>query len=83
LHIFASRFRERFVTNKNQEAQLEKNLFIKIYCGVEQLVARRAHNPEVACSSHVPATKYRVSVKSESDEPHSVCVYSHSNSHKN
>ena len=28
----------------------------KIYCGVEQLVARRAHNPKVARSSRVPAT---------------------------
>ena len=28
-----------------------------IYRGVEQLVARRAHNPEVAGSSPVPATK--------------------------
>ncbi len=31
------------------------DLVIK-YCGVEQLVARRAHNPEVAGSSPVPAT---------------------------
>jgi hypothetical protein len=30
-----------------------------IYCGVEQLVARRAHNPKVARSSRVPATKKR------------------------
>ena len=28
-----------------------------IYCGVEQLVARRAHNPKVIGSSPVPATK--------------------------
>ena len=28
-----------------------------IYRGVEQLVARRAHNPEVAGSSPVPATR--------------------------
>jgi hypothetical protein len=27
------------------------------YCGVEQLVARRAHNPEVTGSNPVPATK--------------------------
>ncbi len=27
------------------------------YRGVEQMVARRAHNPEVAGSSPVPATK--------------------------
>ncbi len=30
---------------------------IQIECGVEQLVARRAHNPKVARSSRVPATK--------------------------
>ena len=30
-------------------------------CGVEQLVARRAHNPEVASSSPAPATKLRMS----------------------
>jgi hypothetical protein len=28
----------------------------KIQCGVEQLVARRAHNPKVIGSSPVPAT---------------------------
>ena len=28
----------------------------KIYCGVEQLVARWAHNPKAARSSRVPAT---------------------------
>ena len=31
--------------------------YSKIYCGVEQLVARRAHNPKVTGSSPVPATK--------------------------
>ena len=31
-----------------------------IYRGVEQLVARRAHNPEVAGSSPVPATMLNV-----------------------
>ena len=30
---------------------------VVIYRGVEQLVARRAHNPEVAGSSPVPATR--------------------------
>ena len=35
----------------------QANKAIKIYCGVEQLVARRAHNPEVIGSSPVPATK--------------------------
>jgi putative endonuclease len=28
-----------------------------IYCGVEQLVARWAHNPKAVCSSHTPATR--------------------------
>ncbi len=32
-------------------------------CGVEQLVARRAHNPKVARSSRVPATKQDASGK--------------------
>ena len=35
---------------------------IKIYCGVEQLVARRAHNPKVARSSRVPATRKSQSI---------------------
>ena len=35
---------------------------LKIYCGVEQLVARRAHNPKVARSSRVPATKKKSAV---------------------
>ena len=30
---------------------------IKIYRGVEQLVARRAHNPKVVGSSPAPATQ--------------------------
>ena len=30
---------------------------IKIYCGVEQLVARWAHNPKVVGSSPAPATQ--------------------------
>ena len=35
----------------------------KKHCGVEQLVARRAHNPKVAGSSPAPATKNRNSVR--------------------
>ncbi len=35
----------------------------KIHCGVEQLAARRAHNPKVARSSRVPATREDSSVK--------------------
>ena len=34
----------------------ELEILIKIYCGVEQLVARWAHNPKVTGSSPVPAT---------------------------
>ncbi len=33
---------------------------INIYCGVEQLVARRAHNPKVVRSSRAPATIERI-----------------------
>ena len=40
-------------------SQQEKNTS-KIYCGVEQLVARRAHNPKAVSSSLAPATKSRV-----------------------
>ncbi len=32
------------------------------YCGVEQLVARRAHNPKATGSSPVPATKEKVGI---------------------
>ena len=35
----------------------KRRKFEAIECGVEQLVARRAHNPKVARSSRVPATK--------------------------
>ena len=34
----------------------------KSHCGVEQLVARWAHNPKVTGSSPVPATKSRASL---------------------
>ncbi len=36
---------------------------IKIQCGVEQLVARWAHNPKVIGSSPVPATKKAWSIR--------------------
>jgi hypothetical protein len=36
---------------------------MKIHCGVEQLGARRAHNPKVTGSSPVPATSEDSSVK--------------------
>ena len=35
------------------------DLNIKKHCGVEQLVARRAHNPKVIGSSPIPATKWK------------------------
>ncbi len=38
---------------RSQEISTE----IKIYCGMEQLVARWAHNPKVVGSSPAPATK--------------------------
>ena len=38
------------------QSQKRKESFFKIYRGVEQLVARRAHNPEVVGSSPAPAT---------------------------
>ena len=34
-----------------------KKYILYLRCGVEQLVARWAHNPKVAGSSPVPATK--------------------------
>jgi hypothetical protein len=43
----------RFVSSESNNVHLST----KIYCGVEQLVARRAHNPEVIGSSPVPATR--------------------------
>ena len=36
-----------------------KPIVLDIHRGVEQLVARQAHNLEVACSSPAAATKYR------------------------
>ncbi len=32
-------------------------ILYKVRCGVEQLAARRAHNPEVIGSNPIPATK--------------------------
>ena len=39
------------------KTQFDSEITTKIYCGVEQLVARRAHNPKVIGSSPVPATR--------------------------
>ena len=36
---------------------------IKLHRGVEQLVARRAHNPKVVGSSPAPATKKKILTK--------------------
>ena len=38
------------------ETKFPKCGLVKIYRGVEQLVARRAHNPKVVSSSLAPAT---------------------------
>ncbi len=35
-------------------------IFAVQYRGIEQQVARRAHNPKVTGSSPVPATKYKL-----------------------
>ena len=48
-YIFAFQFRNRVKDLIHKKASCIK-------CGVEQLVARRAHNPKVARSSRVPAT---------------------------
>ena len=40
-----------------QPVSEEISLKYKIYCGMEQLVARWAHNPKVVGSSPAPATK--------------------------
>lgn len=39
------------------QTHLRKDSSLKIYRGVEQLVAHRAHNPKVVRSSRAPATK--------------------------
>ena len=36
---------------------MKRNIVLSSQCGVEQLVARWAHNPKVAGSSPAPATK--------------------------
>ena len=48
-------------------SQLRTRITQKIYCGVEQLGARRAHNPKVTGSSPVPATKQNSSLASRRD----------------
>ena len=56
-----------FCASKNARRALrnwkQAKRVIKIYRGVEQLVARWAHNPKVACSSHAPATKIKSNLK--------------------
>ena len=42
-----------------QPVRKETSIEIKIYCGMEQLVARWAHNPKVVGSSPAPATKIK------------------------
>ena len=50
-YIFAPQFKK-----PRQAFSSTKTIITKIYCGVEQLVARWAHNPKVIGSSPVPAT---------------------------
>jgi hypothetical protein len=47
------------------EPELDKEVILKIYRGVEQLVARWAHNPKVTSSSLVPATRVKATHESE------------------
>ena len=62
--IFATAFGETNLRYRSKKVKsllnIDKKTF-KIYCGVEQLVARWAHNPKVARSSRVPATKKKES----------------------
>src|SRR5690606_750588 len=51
-YIFAVQFGKRVAQNLPAIGRND----IKIQCGLEQLVARRAHNPKVTGSSPVPAT---------------------------
>ena len=53
--IFASAYRVSIVLNRDK--------IPKIYCGVEQLVARWAHNPKVVGSSPTPATRRNLARK--------------------
>ena len=48
-----------YICNRNSKER--QHFVFKIYCGVEQLVARWAHNPKVVSSSLAPATKKRLS----------------------
>ena len=50
-----------YLRSLKREQETEINLQ-NIYCGMEQLVARRAHNPKVVGSSPAPATKKRLSI---------------------
>ena len=62
LHLLTARGKEpKMINNANVKylsifAPLKRTLPKRIYCGVEQLVARWAHNPKVIGSSPVPAT---------------------------
>ena len=50
LRFFLKNFQEKFALSKNVR------IFAVQYRGIEQLVARRAHNPEAGGSSPPPAT---------------------------
>ena len=54
LQIFASNKKSRTFASQLRNKAIEKHR------GVEQLVARWAHNPKVVCSSQASATKMRI-----------------------
>ena len=58
--IFAPLLTKKFFKSAFRKAINSKACKQKYICGVEQLVARRAHNPKVIGSSPVPATKTSV-----------------------
>jgi hypothetical protein len=66
--VYLQRIQHDNLVDRVRSARREKNpkkfeiTQLKIHCGVEQLVARRAHNPKVARSSRVPATKKKSAV---------------------
>ena len=49
-------------TRKSEREGFPSETHCATYRGVEQLVARQAHNLEVACSSPAPATKAKMMV---------------------
>ena len=48
---------KKVLTNEDVRGMIHRHLRVLMYRGVEQLEARRAHNPEVVGSSPASATK--------------------------